>query len=107
MAIGNTGLAQYGDRMILAQEYVSADPLENVADPHNPHGPINSRNVVLVDGEPDLEEPHTNVYAARGSDFILVNVITKYVWCRSGRQIVACPGGSRHSSTVEFLRRDA
>ncbi len=75
MAIGNTGLAQYGDRMILAQEYVSADPLENVANPHNDHGPINSRNVVLVGGRPNLEDPHTNVYAARGSDFILVNLV--------------------------------
>lgn len=73
MAIGNTGLAQYGDRMILAQEYISGDALENVANPHNDHGPINSRDVVLVGGRPNLEDPHTNVYAARGSDFILVN----------------------------------
>lgn len=75
MAIGNTGLVQYGDRMILAQEYISGDPLENVADPHNDHGPINSRNVVLAGGRPNLEDPHTNVYAARGSDFILVNLM--------------------------------
>jgi hypothetical protein len=74
MAIGNTGLAQYGDRMILAQEYISGDPLENIASPHNFHGPINSRNVVYVDGEPDLANPHTNVYAARGSAFVLVSL---------------------------------
>jgi hypothetical protein len=74
MAIGNTGLAQYGDRMILAQEYVSADALENIATPHNEHGPINSRSVIYVRGEPDLSNPRTNVYAARGSDFVLVNL---------------------------------
>lgn len=75
MAIGNTGLAQYGDRMILAQEYVSADAVETIANPHNQHGPINSRSVIFVRGEPDLSNPRTNVYAARGSDFILVNLL--------------------------------
>ena len=41
MAIGNTGLAQYGDRMILAQEYVSAGHGREYRNPHNQHGPIN------------------------------------------------------------------
>jgi len=75
MAIGNTGLAQYGDRMILAQEYVSPDAVETISTPHNQHGPINSRSVIFVRGEPDLSNPRTNVYAARGSDFILVNLL--------------------------------
>jgi hypothetical protein len=75
MAIGNTGLVQYGDRMILAQEYVSADVMENIATPHNQHGPINSRSVIYVHGEPDLGNPRTNVYAARGSDFVLVDLL--------------------------------
>jgi hypothetical protein len=74
MAIGNTGLVQYGDRMILAQEYVSGDPIENIANPHNQHGPINSRSIIFVGGQPNLEDPRTNVYAARGSDFVLVNL---------------------------------
>src|SRR6185437_191766 len=47
MAIGNTGLAQYGDRMILAQEYVSPDTVETISNPHNQHGPINSRSVIF------------------------------------------------------------
>jgi hypothetical protein len=61
--------------MILAQEYVSGDPVEGIASPHNQHGPINSRSVVYAAGAPDLGDPHTNVYAARGSAFILVNLL--------------------------------
>ena len=71
MAIGNTGLPQYGDRMILAQEYLTPAYGEL---PHNEHGPINSRSIVYVRGQPDLGDPRTNVYAARGSDFILVEL---------------------------------
>jgi hypothetical protein len=74
MAIGNTGLVQFGDRMILAQEYVTASPAESGELAHNQHGPINSRNVVYIHGAPDLADPRTNVYAARGSDFILIDL---------------------------------
>ena len=31
--------------------------------------------MIFVRGEPDLSNPRTNVYAARGSDFILVNLL--------------------------------
>jgi hypothetical protein len=75
MAIGNTGLPQYGDHMILAQEYVSADPLEWREPSHNDHGPINSRSVVYVNGQPDLSDPRTNVYAVEDSRFILVKLV--------------------------------
>jgi hypothetical protein len=75
MAIGNTGLPQYGDHMILAQEYVSADPLEWREPSHNDHGPINSRSVIYVNGRPDLSDPRTNVYAVEDSRFILVKLI--------------------------------
>jgi hypothetical protein len=74
MAIGNTGLPQYGDHMILAQEYVTRDPAEIAALAHNDHGPINSRNVIYIDGRPDLSDPRTNVYAVQGSRFIVVNL---------------------------------
>jgi hypothetical protein len=75
MAIGNTGLPQFGDHMILAQEYVSGDPAKFGGLPHNEHGPINSRDVVYVRGRPDLGNPRTNVYAAQGSDFILIDLL--------------------------------
>ena len=75
MAVGNTGLPQYGDHMILAQEYVTADPTRRGERAHNRHGPINSTNVVYVGGEPDLDDPRTNVYAAEGSDFILIDFV--------------------------------
>ena len=74
MAIGNTGLPQFGDRMILAQEYVTGNAGAPGESTHNEHGPINSRNIVFIHGTPDLSDPRTNVYAARGSDFILVNL---------------------------------
>lgn len=73
MAVGNTGLPQFGDHMILAQEYVTAAPGVPGELSHNLHGPINSRDVVYFAGQPDLDNPATNVYAAEGSDFILVN----------------------------------
>lgn len=69
MAVGNTGLAQFGDRMILAQEYVTDDPSEGL---HNDHGPINSRMIVYSQGEPALWDPRTNVYAAQASRFVIV-----------------------------------
>jgi hypothetical protein len=74
MAVGNTGLAQYGDRMILAQEYVTGDPGAPGELEHNQHGPINSTDVIYVNGQPDLSDPRTNVYAVEGADFILVNL---------------------------------
>lgn len=72
MAIGNTGLPQFGDHMILAQEYVTCDP---AASPHNAHGPIDSRNILYRDGKPDLSDARTNVYAAQGSNFLLINFV--------------------------------
>ena len=48
MAIGNTGLPQYGDRMILAQEYVTGNPAAPGELEHNQHGPVNAANVVYV-----------------------------------------------------------
>jgi len=75
MAIGNTGLPQYGDHMILAQEYVTADTVDAGDLAHNSHGPINSRNVIYARGRPDLSDPRTNVYAVEGSHFILVNLV--------------------------------
>jgi hypothetical protein len=76
MAVGNTGLPQFGDHMILAQEYVTAAPGLPGELTHNLHGPINSRNVVHFAGEPDLNNPATNVYAAEASDFILVDLLS-------------------------------
>jgi hypothetical protein len=74
MAVGNTGLEQFGDRMILAQEYLTDAPSEADEMSHNEHGPLNSHNVVYAsDGEPDLSNPRTNVYAAQGSDFIIID----------------------------------
>ncbi|MBV9860978.1 MAG: hypothetical protein JO267_02400 [Alphaproteobacteria bacterium] len=75
MAIGNTGLVQFGDRMILAQEYVTGHPELPGELEHNQHGPINSRNVIYVDGKPDLTDPRTNVYAVQGSNFILIRFV--------------------------------
>jgi len=75
MAIGNTGLPQFGDRLILAQEYVTGNPQQAGELTHNQHGPINSQNIVYVDGKPDLSNPGTNVYAVQGSNFILANLI--------------------------------
>jgi len=75
MAVGKTGLAPYGDRMILAQEYVTGDPAAPGELAHNQHGPINSTNVIYVNGQPDLSDPRTNVYAVAGADFVLVNLI--------------------------------
>lgn len=78
MAVANTGLPQYGDRMILAQEYVTSNPeLPGELD-HNQHGPINSHNVIYVKGQPDLSDPRTNVYAARGSNFILIRLLDRH-----------------------------
>jgi hypothetical protein len=74
MAIGNTGLAPYGDRMILAQEYVTSDPNAPGELEHNQHGPINSDDIVYVNGQPDLSNPGTNVYAVENADFVLVNL---------------------------------
>lgn len=70
MAIGNTGLPQFGDHLILAQEYVTCDPSEPA---HNAHGPINSPNIVYRDGKPDLSDARTNVYAAQSGNFTLIN----------------------------------
>jgi hypothetical protein len=69
MAIANTGLSQFGQRMILAQEYLtdSNGPL------HNEHGPLNSRNVIMRGGQADLSDPRTNVYAVKGSQFIIID----------------------------------
>ena len=77
MAIGNTGLKQFGSRMILAQEYISDDFQENEGgtNVHNEHGPINSSLVVKDrSGYPVLSDPRTNVYAAQGSSFVLINL---------------------------------
>ncbi|MGZ3726562.1 MAG: hypothetical protein ACXWQQ_12215 [Pseudobdellovibrio sp.] len=71
MAIGNTGLPQFGSRMILAQEYITEDAGEAL---HNEHGPINSLQVIKKNGQIDLSDPRTNVYAAEGSDFIVINL---------------------------------
>jgi hypothetical protein len=72
MAIGNTGLPQFGDRMILAQEYVTGNPSLAGELEHNQHGPINSNYVVYANGQPNLSDPRTNVYAVKGSNFIIV-----------------------------------
>ena len=76
MAIGNTGLPQFGSRMILAQEYITDDPTEfsYSENSHNEHGPINSNNVILSHGQPVLSDSRTNVYAAQDSDFIVINL---------------------------------
>lgn len=72
MAIGNTGLPQFGNRMILAQEYITEDlKSDNL---HNDHGPINSHMIIRSNGEPVLSDPRTNVYAAQGSQFIVINL---------------------------------
>ena len=73
MAIGNTGLPQFGDRMILAQEYLTDQPAAPGELEHNQHGPINSHNVIYKNGQPVLSDPRTNVYAAKGSDFIIIS----------------------------------
>lgn len=73
MAIGNTGLPQFGDRMILAQEFLTDDPDDAYEARHNTHGPINSRQVIYRGGKADLADPGTNVYAVRGSHFIIVS----------------------------------
>jgi hypothetical protein len=75
MAIGNTGLPQFGDRMILAQEYVTDDPSAAGELQHNQHGPINSTDVVYANGQPDLSNPGTNVYAVENADFVLINLV--------------------------------
>lgn len=70
IAVANTGLPQFGSRLILAQEYISDD-----SELHNEHGPINSSFVIRDrSGNPILSDPRTNVYAARGSNFILINL---------------------------------
>jgi hypothetical protein len=74
MAIGNTGLPQFGSRMILAQEYITDDPNVLGETEHNTHGPINSHNVVYSKGQPNLSDNRTNVYSAQGSDFILIRL---------------------------------
>lgn len=71
MAIANTGLPQFGSRLILAQEYISDDPQEM----HNAHGPINSTLVVRdPSGNPILSDPRTNVYASKGSSFVIIHL---------------------------------
>jgi hypothetical protein len=74
MAIGNTGLPQFGSRMILAQEYVTEDANEYGAASHNEHGPINSGQIIRRGGQAVLSDPRTNVYAAQGSDFIIISL---------------------------------
>ncbi|MGH6988353.1 MAG: hypothetical protein ACREE3_00530 [Stellaceae bacterium] len=76
MAVGNTGLPQFGDHMILAQEYVTPAPGLPGELTHNLHGPINSRDIVYFAGEPDLDNPATNVYAAEASNFILIDLLS-------------------------------
>lgn len=73
MAIGNTGLPQFGDRMILAQEFLTDFPDEAYEARHNTHGPINSRQIVYRGRQADLSDPGTNVYAVRGSSFIIIS----------------------------------
>ncbi|KYG66224.1 hypothetical protein AZI86_03950 [Bdellovibrio bacteriovorus] len=73
IAIGNTGLPQFGDRMILAQEILADDPTAAINYVHNPHGPINGRQVVYQGNKPVLSDPRTNVYAAQGSSFIIIS----------------------------------
>src|SRR4029077_16775694 len=68
MAVGNTGLPPFGDPMILAQEYVSGSPSTPGELAHNQHGPINSTNVIYVNGKPNLSDPRTNVYAVEKAD---------------------------------------
>ncbi|MBV9861287.1 MAG: hypothetical protein JO267_03975 [Alphaproteobacteria bacterium] len=75
MAIGNTGLPQFGDRMILAQEYVTGNPNAPGELQHNLHGPINSNDVIYVNGKPDLSDPRTNVYAVERANFVLVDFL--------------------------------
>lgn len=70
IAIANTGLAPYGERMIMAQEYL-ADP-DAGEGWHNQHGPLNSGQVVRQGGRIDLTDPRTNVYAAKGASFLVV-----------------------------------
>ncbi len=74
MAIGNTGLPQFGNRMILAQEFVTDQPDNLYELSHNEHGPINSNNVIYYGGQPALSDPRTNVYAVRGARFILIDL---------------------------------
>jgi hypothetical protein len=75
MAVGNTGLPQFGDHMILAQEYVTPAPGLPGELTHNLHGPINGRDIAYFAGEPDLNNPATNVYAAEASNFILIDFV--------------------------------
>jgi len=73
IAVGNTGLLPYGDRMILAQEYVTFNPHE---ESHNSHGPINSWDVLRdARGHPIPSSKYTNVYAAENADFILIDFV--------------------------------
>jgi hypothetical protein len=73
MAVGNTGLPQFGDRMILAQEFLTEEPSNPSEFAHNQHGPLNSHQVIRVGGQPVLSDPHTNVYSVKGSDFVIVS----------------------------------
>lgn len=75
MAIGNTGLPQFGDRMILAQEYVTGAPNLPGEQDHNQHGPINSTRIIFVNGKPDPSDPRTNPYAVAGASFVMVNFL--------------------------------
>lgn len=73
MAVGNTGLAQFGaPRMILAQEYLTSEPELAGELEHNEHGPLNSPTMIRRNGAVSLSDPRTNVYAARGSSFIII-----------------------------------
>lgn len=71
LAIANTGLAQFGERMILAQEYLTGSPTEPM---HNDHGPLNSGQVVRNGGRVDLSDPRTNVYAAKNASFLVIRL---------------------------------
>ncbi|RYZ93639.1 MAG: hypothetical protein EOP06_00285 [Proteobacteria bacterium] len=75
IAIANTGLPEFGQRMILAQEYLTNVELRNASNLHNAHGPINSHNVAFVAGRPDLSDPRTNVYAVKGSNFLIIEFL--------------------------------
>jgi hypothetical protein len=71
MAIANTGLKSYGQRMIFAQEYLT----DNTYEPsHNEHGPINSGQVVYKGNQIDLSDPRTNVYAAENASFVIIRL---------------------------------
>ena len=59
--------------MILAQDYVTSDvnlARHNVAElTHNAHGPINSVSLGV------LSDPKTNIYAAKGSKFFMIDFL--------------------------------